>query len=309
MKNALQTFEPNELGRDFVIGDLHGSFSIFQNLLDNLDFDKTKDRMFSVGDLVDRGPDSLACLELLYEPWFHCVLSNHEQMMIETLNNRFPDWLWIRNGGAWAAEALVEIRALNATPARVPADSTVRLLDLMVKVEELPFLITVKLPNGERVHIIHAELPPNQPVSDAILEDPEAVEKLATIQCQDGNFFLWGRWYFLGLYMRTLENIPKLLRTFAYSKVDATPNLSHVISGHTIMHRPVTLCGRTNIDTGAYGSYSPNAPDREALTCLELKTWTFFQATETKFRTVQPAVINKSDIDKVRTQGYSHEND
>ena len=43
-------------------------------------FDKTKDRMFSVGDLPDRGIDSYGTLQLLNESWFYPVLGNHEQM-------------------------------------------------------------------------------------------------------------------------------------------------------------------------------------------------------------------------------------
>ena len=82
MKNPLKTFEANTSGRDFVVGDLHGSYSAFQNLLKGLDFDKTVDRMFSVGDLVDRGPDSVSCLSLIQEPWFNAVLANHEVAMI-----------------------------------------------------------------------------------------------------------------------------------------------------------------------------------------------------------------------------------
>ena len=77
----LKTFAANETGRDFVIGDLHGSFSLLEKMLEHVSFDTETDRLFSVGDLVDRGPESLECLELLQMPWFHSVYSNHENMM------------------------------------------------------------------------------------------------------------------------------------------------------------------------------------------------------------------------------------
>ena len=38
----------------------------------NVDFDFEVDRVFSVGDLIDRGPDSLKCLELVLNKWFFC---------------------------------------------------------------------------------------------------------------------------------------------------------------------------------------------------------------------------------------------
>lgn len=45
--------------------------------------------MLSVGDLVDRGPDSIGCLKLLEAPWFHAVMGNHEQLLL----NYFAPWL------------------------------------------------------------------------------------------------------------------------------------------------------------------------------------------------------------------------
>ena len=61
-------------------------------------------RLFSVGDLIDRGSDSMGCLELLDEPWFHAVRGNHEDMLLTyfadpSAANR--DW-WTSHGGWWA---------------------------------------------------------------------------------------------------------------------------------------------------------------------------------------------------------------
>ena len=63
----------NERGRDFAVGDVHGHFSRLQEGLDRLGFDPARDRLFSVGDLVDRGPENEAALEWLAQPWFHAV--------------------------------------------------------------------------------------------------------------------------------------------------------------------------------------------------------------------------------------------
>ncbi len=75
----------NPQGRDFVIGDLHGHYPSLVDLLAQVSFDDSVDRLFSVGDLIDRGPDSLACLQLLQQPWFYAVLGNHEAMCFDAV--------------------------------------------------------------------------------------------------------------------------------------------------------------------------------------------------------------------------------
>lgn len=96
----------NQQGRDFILADLHGHRRRLEKALQDCDFDRASDRLFSVGDLIDRGPDSPACMSLLNEPWFHAVRGNHEQMMIDAVLNGSADaWsLWIRNGGGWALD-------------------------------------------------------------------------------------------------------------------------------------------------------------------------------------------------------------
>ena len=54
---AVARFEENATGRDFVVGDLHGMFSHLEALLNEVAFDESADRLFSVGDLIDRGPE------------------------------------------------------------------------------------------------------------------------------------------------------------------------------------------------------------------------------------------------------------
>ncbi|MCA4078770.1 metallophosphoesterase, partial [Pseudomonas kurunegalensis] len=56
----IKRFAANRAGRDFAVGDIHGHFTRLQAALDSAGFDPAIDRLFSVGDLVDRGPDSLA---------------------------------------------------------------------------------------------------------------------------------------------------------------------------------------------------------------------------------------------------------
>ena len=307
MKNILKTFEPNEKGRDFVIGDLHGSLSVFENLLKNLNFNKAVDRMFSVGDLVDRGPNSLYTLRLLREPWFHAVLANHEQMMLEAFRGGYMGQFWWQNGGTWGREAWNTARALknhqsgNLLDKPHVADDDMELFDLLAKVEELPFLMTINHKNGKKFHILHAELPPGHKVTDKDLMSPEKVYDLATRQSVDGDAFLWARTAFLCFYRANLSNRENMLHKVKHSGSASMYNdkLSHIISGHTIVQQPITLIGQTNIDTCAYSSYPTlheKAQNWCALTCINLETWEFCQATETEFRKVEPFVISQKDL-------------
>jgi serine/threonine protein phosphatase 1 len=279
MKNPIKTFQPNLQGRDFVIGDLHGSLSCLVALLEGLKFNADVDRVFSVGDLVDRGPDSLGCLSLVHEPWFHPVFANHEQMMLEAFNGGVYGNFWLQNGGYWGIEALNDV-------------------------DKLPLVITVELKSGKKIHVIHAELPPNHKIMDATLADPEQVIALAQEQAYDGSYFLWGRYIFNPVSGVDFSNQAKVKRIVAYhhKSLDVfNDKLSHIISGHTILQAPMTILGQTNIDTGAYCSY--DNPTRAALTCVELDTWTFYQATETSFKVVEPFVVNKDEIFKVANTG------
>lgn len=72
------SYPPNFDGNNFVVGDLHGHRAQLFDELAHVGFDKSKDRLFCTGDLVDRGPDSFETLKLILEPWFYFVRGNHE---------------------------------------------------------------------------------------------------------------------------------------------------------------------------------------------------------------------------------------
>lgn len=97
----LQRFPLNTAGRDFVVGDIHGMFSLLRLALLAAEFDESKDRLFSVGDLVDRGPDCEEAIDWIAKPWFHAVRGNHEQMAIGVAAGKHDIDNYIQNGGGW----------------------------------------------------------------------------------------------------------------------------------------------------------------------------------------------------------------
>ena len=85
IRNKIARHEANTRGRDFIVGDLHGCVDYLNTLMRHAGFDPSSDRLFSVGDLVDRGPDSPGALELLEQPSFYPVMGNHDAMLLAVL--------------------------------------------------------------------------------------------------------------------------------------------------------------------------------------------------------------------------------
>ncbi len=133
----------------YIVGDLHGCYDLFQSELAAIEFDPNQDLMLSVGDLVDRGTQSLQCLDLISQPWFKAVRGNHEELMHSALSDPTPDntYWWEINGGGWDTILNEEERLLLAS--------------LTKRIPDLPLIVHLQL-GAQVVVVAHADYPINR---------------------------------------------------------------------------------------------------------------------------------------------------
>jgi serine/threonine protein phosphatase 1 len=136
---VVQHHARNRIGRDLVIGDLHGCVDALRYLLREAAFDASRDRLFSVGDLIDRGEQCEEALSLIDKPWFFPVLGNHEDAMCAVAEGRMPRHRWYGIGGGWADSLPDDALAYHAQ-----------------RLRELP-LARVVGEGDARFNILHAE--------------------------------------------------------------------------------------------------------------------------------------------------------
>jgi len=88
--------------RQFAIGDIHGCLDALTRLDRELGF-QAADTVVTLGDYVDRGPDSRGVIEYLIELGTRCKLialrGNHEVMMLRARYDRSATVGWVSCGG------------------------------------------------------------------------------------------------------------------------------------------------------------------------------------------------------------------
>ena len=131
-------------GRDLVFGDIHGCFGTVEHALERLGYDASRDRLFSLGDLIDYGTRSREALDWIGSKFTATVRGNHEQMMIE--------WLW--DGSMTASEAKIWREHWTSWWFRSsePAEVRWRWFDAL---QRLPFAATVHTAGGTRIGLVH----------------------------------------------------------------------------------------------------------------------------------------------------------
>lgn len=241
------SFPANDLGHDFVVGDLHGKRKQLLEKLDALGFNPMCDRVFCTGDLIDRSPDSFDALMLLHEPWFHFVRGNHEDDLpnfIEFEFSRFPAWrpAYCDQGWLYGLEP-VQVEYLKTTLLPLLAAAPV-----VLRVEgELGFWMV----HADRSDFYRYDKP------IPLIPDTQLPRGSGSLQIKT---LLWSRKLFDQIPVKELEDRELYL---AVPGQEFQSGLGLTFVGHNIVQQPILYRSHLFLDTG-------EAPGGTGLTVLRV---------------------------------------
>nr|WP_305959660.1 metallophosphoesterase family protein [Aurantiacibacter sp. 219JJ12-13]MDP5262766.1 metallophosphoesterase family protein [Aurantiacibacter sp. 219JJ12-13] len=209
--------------RVYAIGDIHGRSDLLIALIEAIERHNREEGRLQVtvvmlGDLVDRGPDSMNVLALARE-WqkfrdVRILAGNHEEMFLRAFDS--PDMLrhFLRHGGR---ETLMSYGMNKRDYARATIEEVQEMMAKIVPKEDIEFIESFEniVSIGDYI-FVHAGIEPGVPLEE------QSTAKLR-----------WIREPFLS---------------------HAEPFDGVIVHGHTISDDPVDQGNRIGIDTGAYAS-------------------------------------------------------
>ncbi len=91
MRTALSYLQEEKMA-NYAIGDLQGHLTPLKRLLDKIKYEPTQDTLWFVGDLVNRGPESLETLRFIKSlpSTTKVVLGNHDLYLLQVLYSKTP---------------------------------------------------------------------------------------------------------------------------------------------------------------------------------------------------------------------------
>ena len=228
----------SERRRVLAAGDVHGEIGMLDDELARQGFDPDLDTLVLLGDLGDRGPDSMAALELVARPSVIRVLGNHDGVARAILDGSMSRSVADMWGAEW----------LTALPRE-------RLAEVAAVLEDAPVSMTVLTPGGRRVGFSHADC----------LGDWD--DQIASVSGEKGRGRL--QWV-TDMTLMSRETIREAMRLHdaglpVPDRLVTVAGIDHVFHGHTDLARPATFGNRSWIDTGAcYG---------RTLTVVDVDDW------------------------------------
>lgn len=86
--------------RTLLLGDIHGTARALDQVLRRASFDPAADRLVSLGDICDRGPETDRSIDLLLDvPHLTIVLGNHDEWALGWMRHDRSDPGWLHIGG------------------------------------------------------------------------------------------------------------------------------------------------------------------------------------------------------------------
>ena len=200
----------------YIVGDIHGSYSLLMQELYLKNFDFDNDLLICTGDIIDRGTENLECISLLDQKWFLTVRGNHEEMCIRGQYDPKMKDMHARNGGAWF------YRQFQKTQQKI--------IDRLV---DLPLVIEVLLSN-KKIGIIHADIDIHD--WNAFKHDiAQGDYKISGVSSAYANA-LWGR--------------GRIRQHSAH--YDVVENIDEIYLGHTIVKEHTQIDNCHYIDVGSF---------------------------------------------------------
>ncbi|MBP0591538.1 metallophosphoesterase [Paraburkholderia sp. LEh10] len=238
---AVHRYPRNDSGRDFVVGDIHGCFTQLRKELEARGFDPRRDRLFAVGDLVDRGPESDGLLEAVERFGIKSVKGNHEDVIVRWHNGEEQSLSLLSNGADWLLDRADDRGWVSALARYMAA---------------LPYLIEIETAHG-LVGIVHAD----SPVSDWRVLVSQIERETADGKTRRKAIWSRTRWKTYQSHPAPSRNTLRGLLDRAKHSVRAQThaagrieNVTAVIVGHTPVPTVTAKDNVINIDTGAvYG--------------------------------------------------------
>lgn len=205
----------------FAVGDIHGCLPQMQSLQDKMTAQDKDATVVYVGDYVDRGEHSADVLRALFDqrenPQVVCLTGNHEEMMLDFLENPAAKGeRWLRYGGMQTMASFGVGGISPTAKGDALVDASARLAkamgpEMIAWMRDLPSMW-----QSGNMAVVHAAADPAKPIAF------QGVKTLA-----------WGH--------KDFETTPRQDGVW-------------VLHGHTIVDAPYARDGRITVDTGAYAT-------------------------------------------------------
>ncbi|KAL4872491.1 hypothetical protein BDV12DRAFT_144422 [Aspergillus spectabilis] len=154
--------------RLIVIGDVHGCKTELESLLDEVNFDTTRDHLIFTGDLIEKGPDSLGVIDLAREYKASSVRGNHEDRVLTLRHDMIEANV--------TDDSFDHVHPLDAKSRQLARQLSPEQADWL---DALPVILNVgQITNMGQVVVVHGGLVPGVELNK---QDPYSVMNMLTI--------------------------------------------------------------------------------------------------------------------------------
>lgn len=223
MTTLFKVLDARHYQQVYFCGDIHGRLDLLQHELLKREFVPTTDLLVLVGDLIDRGDLSSETVNFVLEG-----IDAGNIVMVAGNHDLFPagDYTrWMDNGGLWFH------RIKENDPRQADC-----IMQNLLKVAQQPLALQLEF-DDISIGVVHGDVPEND--WNVLQELNEHSDKLR-----------------INRYRQTLLSGRSLLKASKLKSLNTllVGNIDFVVSGHTIVERPLFIANRAYIDTGAFCS-------------------------------------------------------